>query len=142
MTASTTAARDLHAAGYRAGPPPWLSPESECIDRAACAVGACAACRQVGLKYVPWYHPATRAYRAEEQDMTEHTRGPWVVHGPTAYCVSGPDGGFVGRADTTRPEWEANLRLMAAAPTMYEYIARKAQEGDPDAQKIVALVGQ
>lgn len=35
---------------------------------------------------------------------------------------------------------EANARLIAASPTMYEYIKAKAQLGDEDAAKIIATI--
>lgn len=45
------------------------------------------------------------------------------------------------------PDWpddedvqEANARLIAASPRMYEYIAEKANDGDMEAQQIIAEV--
>jgi hypothetical protein len=64
MTVSTHSARDLHARGYRRGQPPWLSLESEGIDRAACGDGICPACGGAGLDYSPWHNRDTSSYVA------------------------------------------------------------------------------
>ena len=42
--------------------------------------------------------------------------------------------------DETRAEAEANARLIAAAPTMYEYIKKRSDEGCEQAQKIMQLL--
>lgn len=76
--------------------------------------------------------------------MTElsHTPGPWSyqernptrVTGPNGETIAGVYGGFVGSEQQL-----ANARLIASAPAMYEYVARRASEGDEEAQ--AALVG-
>lgn len=38
-------------------------------------------------------------------------------------------------------ECEANARLIAASPTMFEYVIMKALEGDKDAEKIARSAG-
>lgn len=37
-------------------------------------------------------------------------------------------------------EEEANARLIAASPTMYDFISRRAAEGDAEARKIMEAV--
>jgi hypothetical protein len=37
----------------------------------------------------------------------------------------------------TEEEATANARLIAACPTMYEYIQKKAEDGDAEAQSII-----
>lgn len=72
-------------------------------------------------------------------DLT-HTPGPWSYNEQSANRVLGPDnqvvaatyGGSVG--DT---EQAANTRLIAAAPSMYEYLASKAAGGDSAAAEIL-----
>ncbi len=76
-----------------------------------------------------------------------HTQGPWGVSG---LPIGGPneaitaDGPVVvallprrGEAGT-RGEVEPNARLIAACPTMYDYICGRAETGDECAQAIIA----
>ena len=73
----------------------------------------------------------------------KHTRGPWKYNELSANRVLGPDdqvvaatyGGFVGSG-----EQEANTRLVAAAPAMYEYVSAKASEGEQDAKVLLASI--
>ena len=70
----------------------------------------------------------------------EHTPGPWSyspespnrVTGPRGETVAATYGGMVGDKEQL-----ANARLIASAPTMLEYLTRRAQEGDPDALAIL-----
>jgi len=39
-----------------------------------------------------------------------------------------------------RDEYEANARLIAACPTMYDFIAKRAAAGDAEAQAIVESI--
>ena len=75
---------------------------------------------------------------------SRHTQGPWrfeehspnrilAPHGETVAAVYG---GFTGIAEQV-----SNVRLVTAAPAMYEYIERKAADGDQEAQTIVSAVG-
>ena len=90
--------------------------------------------------------------------MTEaHTPGPWDYvpanehHGPYVttdygttvadlYVLSEP---VVWSSETRKPipfmgeMAEANARLIAAAPTMFDYIAARAADGDPEATQIM-----
>lgn len=89
-----------------------------------------------------------------------HTPGPWKfkrTHGlssDTWYVITDADGfgpvvevggkdksGQIAEAKylITDPEKiEANARLIAASPTMYSYILKKAEEGDAEARSIIA----
>lgn len=41
---------------------------------------------------------------------------------------------------TVCPQREGNARIIAASPTMYEYVLRRAEEGDAEAKAIVAEI--
>ena len=71
-----------------------------------------------------------------------HTPGPWEI----SRNWQG-DLGIVGNrskicALPRRKEVpnEANARLIAACPTMYDYILKKSEEGDAEAQSIIAAL--
>ena len=74
-----------------------------------------------------------------------HTRGPWSYNDRSANRVIGPDnqvvaatyGGSVGDA-----EQAANTRLIAAAPSMYEYLTGRAAVGDSEAGEILAALDE
>ena len=71
------------------------------------------------------------------------TPGPWAYNEQSPTRVTGADGetiaatygGIVGI-----DEQVLNTRLIASAPTMYEYIEKKAAEGDQEAQAIVSVI--
>ena len=71
---------------------------------------------------------------------SKHTPGPWQYenHSPNRIMttnnatVAAVYGGFVGTAEQV-----SNVRLITAAPTMYEYIAKRAVDGDQDAEAII-----
>lgn len=77
----------------------------------------------------------------------KHTPGPWSERFGDVYAPSGqviphwgdswesPDR-FVAEA-----EREANARLIAAAPCMFEYIALQAKSGDYAAVKLLERIG-
>ena len=70
-----------------------------------------------------------------------HTPGPWTVFnthlgvGVRATSDVAHCGGF--DTDRSRDEEVANARLIAAAPTMFDYIAARAAAGDPEATQIM-----
>ena len=74
-----------------------------------------------------------------------HTPGPWSYNEKSANRVLGPDnqvvaatyGGALGDA-----EQAANTRLIAAAPSMYGYLAGRAAAGDAEAGEIVAAIDE
>ena len=71
---------------------------------------------------------------------SQHTPGPWHLNEQSPTRVTSSDGqtvaatygGIVGS-----PEQVANGRLITSAPAMYEYIAKRAAEGDEEAQAII-----
>lgn len=87
---------------------------------------------------------------------TKHTPGPWLLRtAPTSaglcHIVSAADwrGAFIygdglrKGVDDSLPkaqELAANARLIAAAPTMYEYIASSASNGCAEARKIMEAI--
>lgn len=85
--------------------------------------------------------------------MSEHTPGPWFVDPNQAnqawtdsIAICHDDGVAVPPviAHTTRGwkpgEAEANARLIAACPTMFDFIKSRADKGDEDAAKIIASI--
>ena len=85
------------------------------------------------------------------------TKGPWSEHGKGGCpCgqIFGPDGNAVicmvfgpGNVGDNGPDCfpnaigqQANARLIAASPTLYAYVARKAADGDRDAAEIIAAI--
>ena len=74
---------------------------------------------------------------------SRHTQGPWSYNEESPNRVTAPEGdtvaatygGMVGIEEQV-----SNTRLIAAAPTMYEYIARMASEGDQQAQTILSAM--
>ena len=86
-----------------------------------------------------------------ESSEMAHTPGPWKI----TKCRAGKNGtalsiwrnngdekntGFKTIAMNVHHEPDA--RLIAACPTMYEYIIKKANEGDAEAARIVAKAAQ
>ena len=84
---------------------------------------------------------------------TKHTPGPWYVgsgtyEGRNIYSTASvTDGeGFTYQPVVATAEddgvacWDANARLIAAAPTMYEYIASSASNGCAEARKIMEAI--
>lgn len=74
----------------------------------------------------------------------KHTPGPWRVSGHRLAAFAKLNGINVVVADCDQTlgysESEANARLIAASPTMYEYINQRANEGDAHAAKIIASI--
>ena len=77
-----------------------------------------------------------------------HTKGPWRV-GDAGHTVFGPPNGNlspaiianVGRGAFASATVKANARLIAACPTMADYVIRKAIGGDKDAETIARSFG-
>ena len=88
--------------------------------------------------------------------MSDFTPGPWLLRTtPTSagicHIVSAADwrGAFIygdgirKGVDDALPkaqELAANARLIAAAPTMHEYIAKRADAGDNEAKQILESI--
>ena len=78
------------------------------------------------------------------------TPGPWVVVGNlTKYVEARLVGGLIQEVAACGPtmadegygqQQEANARLIAAAPTMHEYIAKRADAGDNEAKQILESI--
>ena len=59
---------------------------------------------------------------------TQHTPGPWVTKGPHI-MEAGPSFNWVASVQVSNmPEWEANARLIAAAPELLEALQDLAEE--------------
>lgn len=82
---------------------------------------------------------------------SKHTPGPWEIAAERPPETSaewlwiGPAGWKTRVArvvvyDGEQREQQANARLIAACPTMYDYIAKRAADGDADAQAIVEAI--
>jgi hypothetical protein len=82
--------------------------------------------------------------------MSKHTRGPWRLalsdegdigydESDIAYVESEDvDGnGLYVIARCNGPDRNGNARLIAAAPTMHDYIAKRAAAGDEEAAQIL-----
>ena len=75
----------------------------------------------------------------------QHTPGPWDVEPKgSRHFVDGPDGLTVAYLDRAgvreRAEIEANARLIAAAPTMFDYLTLLASRGNDEAHEIIKKV--
>ena len=78
------------------------------------------------------------------------TPGPWYATGKlTRYVEARIDGGLIQEVAACGPteadggygpQQEANARLIAAAPTMYEFIASSASNGCAEARKIMEAI--
>lgn len=88
----------------------------------------------------------------ERKMSTKHTPGPWEInlHGPPPKNVDRFDVGPLGRvdgvaqvklyADMAREEAEANARLIAAAPTMYEALEAICDSGVPMSDELTDMM--
>lgn len=75
--------------------------------------------------------------------LLKHTPRPWKVAGPSAkgyLVVQGAEGNGVALILMESSDEEADARLIAAAPTMYEYIASSASNGCAEARKIMEAI--
>ena len=81
------------------------------------------------------------------EQKAAHTPGPWNCNRSSAagyniVCseTSPVDVCVISRRDKTTGEIDANARLIASAPTMYEYIASSASNGCAAALKILEAI--
>ena len=99
------------------------------------------------------HHVTGAIARGEAQAITEvpastrpaHTPGPWDVEPKgSRHFVDGADGLTVAYLDRAgvreRSEIEANARLIAAAPTMFDYLTLLALRGDNEAHEIIKKI--
>lgn len=72
----------------------------------------------------------------------KHTPGPWMYHKQLNGSLTffGENGNRAILSAARLINQEANARLIAASPTMYEYINQRANEGDAHAAKIIASI--
>lgn len=80
---------------------------------------------------------------------SKHTPGPWAYQEDSdayTHIVRGPGNGFICQlAQTTSAEIEANARLIAAAPEMFEALdtigglSRALRQGGPDPMDLQGL---
>ena len=82
---------------------------------------------------------------------TKFTKGEWESGENSSYFEVKRKGNPVGTIcavfdcvqkgyEISAEEQEANAKLIAASPIMYNYIVKKAEEGDEDAKLIVATL--
>ena len=83
------------------------------------------------------------------QEGGTHTPGPWSFDygtvppdGPGTYADIYVDGGdtIIAHFNNQIVEGRATARLIAASPTMYDFISRRAAEGDAEARKIMEAI--
>ncbi len=78
--------------------------------------------------------------------MSAHTPGPWLRDYGQNYaeivCALSPRGKVktIARIASGVKSREADARLIAAAPTMYDYIKAQAGLGDTEAAKILESI--
>ena len=74
---------------------------------------------------------------------SRHTPAPWSYNERSPSRVTAPGGETIAATYGGQLGFEeqvSNTRLLASAPVMYEYIVKKAAEGDEDAKAIIARV--
>ena len=86
------------------------------------------------------------------EQKAAHTPGPWQIEwnvaqgGEGHYITVSNDMGELSRIaavlfhDDADGETRANARLIAASPTMYDYLVERAQSGDARAASIVEAI--
>ncbi len=75
--------------------------------------------------------------------MTKHTGGEgewkWVIKGQNIVTANGEIGIAKVSNNIGQPR-EANARLIAQCPPMYDYISQRADNGDTEAKKIISQI--
>ncbi len=75
---------------------------------------------------------------------SEYTPGPWHVAPMSPTWVGTKYSEHIASTDTfdieDEDEQKANARLIAASPTMYDYLVERAQSGDARAASIVEAI--
>ena len=86
------------------------------------------------------------------EQKAAHTPAPWLIEwnaaqgGEGHYITDSKDMGELSRIamvlfhDDADGETRANARLLAASPTMYDYLVERAQSGDARAASIVEAI--
>ena len=78
--------------------------------------------------------------------MNKHIIGPWSLNVdskfPRIATIVGPQGKDIEIIAAISNETEmATLRLIAASPSMYDFVKSRAEKGDDDAKAIIASIG-
>ena len=86
------------------------------------------------------------------EQKAAHTPAPWLIEwnaaqgGDGHYITDSKDMGELSRIaavlfhDDAEGETRANARLIAASPTMYDYLVERAQSGDARAASIMEAI--
>ena len=77
--------------------------------------------------------------------MSAHTPGPWAYRPSNNghfIAGTGENSGYLAEVRQCRSKQDirADARLIAAAPTMYEYVASSASNGCAEARKIMEAI--
>lgn len=67
------------------------------------------------------------------------TPGPWFTTGHGEIVTGAPPCDSIAMV-LMHAAGPANARLIAASPTLYEFVAKKAAEGDRDAAALIAAI--
>lgn len=81
--------------------------------------------------------------RDHDQCSCGYRGGIWGDNGSVMVCEMGGPIGGIGDEMIPRSSREvqfADARLIAASPTLFEFVAKKASEGDADAARIIANI--
>ncbi len=80
--------------------------------------------------------------------MSKHTKGPWKAAKDAQGYIYNDDEILIAAAHCQKTHYNAagvsaeqmmaNVRLIAASPIMYDYVAQKAHDGCENAIKIIA----
>lgn len=76
--------------------------------------------------------------RVTSEETLSHTPGPWRVDPTHSLCIESNHGN-IGLVNLARAS-KADARLIAAAPRMYELIAKLAKGGDAEAISILESI--
>ena len=71
--------------------------------------------------------------------MSGHTPAPWKAE-EDGIVVDENDDVIAEVYGDTDHEINANARLIASSPTLFDFVAKKAAEGDADAARIISLI--
>lgn len=117
-----------------------------CLDRSAAKLREAnkqteATLAPEGFSIGPWKIERVTAKEAGEEPGEDAL---WIMAGDDEPYTNWPLA-VVNHAhdsfdDSVKKEHEANARLIAQSPTMYEYISQKAAEGEAEAQNILSLI--
>ena len=71
----------------------------------------------------------------------QHTPGPWSAQiNHCNHAVISPDGFDIALVSASGVDSDANARLIAAAPTMFDYLTLLASRGNDEAHEIIKKI--